>query len=139
MTGSGDDDDGGDVAGERGGAVTEVERPAEARAWVRTRAEAAGCAAGVVDELVLLVSEVLVADAARSRAASGPRLLRALPTRDGFVVEVSLPGPLLPLPDRPADDGTARLAVAAAATTVTVLESRPGDEGGQWVCVTVRT
>ncbi|MBM7808816.1 hypothetical protein JOD57_004653 [Geodermatophilus bullaregiensis] len=138
MTESGDDVDG-DVAGERDGEATEVERPAEARAWVRARAEAAGCPAAVVDEVVLLVSEVLVADAARSSAAAGPRLLRALPTPDGFVVEVSLPGPLLPLPDRPGDDGTARLAVAAAATTVTVLESRPGDAGGQWVCVAVRT
>ena len=145
MTGSGGDS--GSDAGWGHAGSADVERPADARAWVRTLAEAAGCPAAVVDELVLLVSEVLVADAARSGAARGPRRLRAVPAGDGLVVEVELPAPLLPLPDAspdavpagPADgDGRARLAVAAAAALSVTLDARPADDGGQCVRVATR-
>jgi hypothetical protein len=129
----GEDERGVGGAGDVGSGGADVERPAEARAWVRARAEAAGCPAAVVDELVLLVSEVLVADADRSGGAGGPRRLRAVPSGGGLSVEVLLPVPLLPLPDR---DG--RLALAVAATHTAGLDARPASAGGQWVRIHTR-
>ncbi|SFO70904.1 hypothetical protein SAMN05660464_0669 [Geodermatophilus dictyosporus] len=124
---------------ERGGGdvvvgTADVRRPAEVRAWVRERAAAAGCPPAAAEELVLLVSEVLVAGAARSGAGDGARPVRAVAGAHGLTVEVLLPAPLLPL--RGAD---ARLALAAAAATATGLDARPAGDGGQWVRVTART
>ncbi|WP_448639091.1 ATP-binding protein [Geodermatophilus sp. URMC 63] len=139
MTGSEGEGDAGSVAGGGHAGSADVDRPAEARTWVRTWAEAAGCPAAVVEELVLLVSEVLVADAARAGAAHGPRRLRAVPGEGGLVVEVGLPAPLLPLPEQPAaDDPRARLAVAAAAALSVAVDARPADDGGQSVRIRTR-
>ncbi|SDD51667.1 hypothetical protein SAMN05660690_4470 [Geodermatophilus telluris] len=112
--------------------TVDVRRPAEVRAWVRERAAAAGCPPAVAEELVLLVSEVLVAGTGPAGAAPA-RPVRAVPATGGLTVEVLLPAPLLPLPG-----ADARLAVAAAAATATALDARPAGDGGQWVRVTAR-
>ena len=89
--------DGGDPSVETG---VDPRRPAAARAWVREAA--AGWPEDVVEEVLLLLTEVLAADVERvdvdlahvDRAAvpPAPRRLRLL--ADGRGVELFLPGPL---------------------------------------------
>ncbi|MGY1734446.1 hypothetical protein [Geodermatophilus sp. SYSU D00684] len=98
--------------------VVDPRRPGQARAWVRAAAAARGWPPDVVEEVLLLLSEVLVADA----AAPGPRPVRLLD--DGPGLEVRVAGRL------PGDAG--RLALAASAATAVRVEA--GDGG--WVRLT---
>ncbi|MGY1727274.1 hypothetical protein ACI79J_09920 [Geodermatophilus sp. SYSU D01062] len=100
--------------------VVDPRRPEQARAWVRAAAAARGWPPDVVEEVLLLLSEVLVADA----AAPGPRPVRLLDGGPGLEVRVAgrLPGP--------GDGG--RLALAASAATAVRIEA--GDGG--WVRLT---
>ncbi len=109
--------------------ATEVDprRPAAARAWVRNAA--AGWPPALVEEVLLLLTEVLAADAGRPGARPGPRPVRLLagpPT-----LEILLPAPV---PDARAG----RLAAACAAVERSALEAGPDEAGGQWLRITTR-
>ncbi len=119
-------EDGGGGAAAAGRAETGVDprRPAAARAWVRAvlREAAAGWPEDVVDDVLLLLTEVLAADAEGTAVA--PRRLRLL--AGGRGVELLLAAPL---PDR----AWPRLALARA------VAGRAGvHTAGRWVRITTR-
>ncbi|PWW23930.1 hypothetical protein JD79_03107 [Geodermatophilus normandii] len=95
--------------------LADPRRPQPARAWVRAAGEAEGWPPAVVDELLLLLSEVLAADLAGSGRHVRPRPVRLL--ADGTGLEVQVGGWVA---------GGDRLGVAAAAVTAVRLEA-PGD------------
>ena len=99
-------------------------RPATARAWLREAVQeaATGWPEDVVEEVLLLLTEVLAADGDRSAAATAR--LRLLPGGRG--VELLLPAPL---PDSAGPRLAMARAVAARATVHTA---------GRWVRITTR-
>ncbi len=99
-------------------------RPAAARAWVRAavREVSAGWPEDVVDDVLLLLTEVLAADAEGTAVA--PRRLRLL--AGGRGVELLLAAPL-PDPARP------RLAAARAVAGRATVHT-----AGRWVRITTR-
>jgi hypothetical protein len=101
--------------------LVDPRRPATARAWVRAAGQAEGWPPAVVDDLLLLVSEVLAADLAGSGGRVGPRPVRLLDGGAGLEVQVG--GWVA---------GGDRLGIAAAAVTTVRLEA-PGDG---WVRLT---
>lgn len=101
--------------------LVDPRRPVPARAWVRAAAQAEGWPPAVVDELLLLLSEVLAADLAGSGGRVGPRPVRLLDGGAGLEVQVG--GWVT---------GGDRLGIAAAAVTTVRLEA-PGDG---WVRLT---
>ena len=101
--------------------LVDPRRPQPARAWVRAVGEAEGWPPAVVDELLLLLSEVLAADLAGSGGRAGPRPVRLLDGGPGLEVQVG--GWVA---------GGDRLGIAAAAVATVRLEA-PGDG---WVRLT---
>ncbi len=116
--------DGGDPSVETG---VDPRQPAAARAWVREAA--AGWPEDVVEEVLLLLTEVLAADVERAdvdrvTVAPEPRRLRLL--AGGRGVELLLPGPL-------PDSARPRLAAARAVAAHAAVHT-----AGGWVRIAAR-
>jgi hypothetical protein len=95
--------------------LVDPRRPQPARAWVRALGEAEDWPPTVVDELLLLLSEVLAADLAGSGRSVRPRPVRLVDGAAGLEVQVG--GWVA---------GGDRLGIAAEAVTTVRIEA-PGD------------